>query len=100
MSILAPLIETLINQHWIIRFLSSRDCLKGKEVKIALISALIFGAGHFYSLAYILFGFVLGLLFAYAYIVYQDKKFSAYWIVFWIHCIRNFISFCIFYFPF
>lgn len=97
MSILAPLIETLINQHWIIRFLSSRDCLKGKEVKIALISALIFGAGHFYSLAYIL---VLGLLFAYAYIVYQDKKFSAFWVVFWIHCIRNFISVILDYFPF
>lgn len=91
-SILAPILETLIFQYGSIEILNLIPYFKGKNVIITIISALLFGIAHSYSLLYIFFGFTIGLLLAYSYIVYKKKNFSAFWVVFWIHCIRNTIS--------
>ncbi|MCY6356245.1 CPBP family intramembrane glutamic endopeptidase [Clostridium sp. ZS2-4] len=91
-SIAAPILETLIFQYGIIEILNLIPYFKGKNIIITIISALLFGIAHSYSLLYIFFGFSIGLLLAYSYIVYRKKNFSAFWVVFWIHCIRNTIS--------
>lgn len=91
-SILAPLIETLIFQYAVIEKLSSIKILKGKNIVVSIISAALFGISHSYSYLYIFYGFIIGLLLAYAYLIYKKKNFSAFWVVFWIHCIRNTIT--------
>ncbi|AKA70409.1 CPBP family intramembrane glutamic endopeptidase [Clostridium scatologenes] len=98
-SILSPILETAIFQYAIIEFLSSINILKGKSILIIIISAVLFGIPHSYSYIYIFYGFIMGLLLAYSYLTYKSKNFSAFWVVFWIHCIRNTIStiFIIFY---
>ncbi|WP_026895490.1 CPBP family intramembrane glutamic endopeptidase [Clostridiisalibacter paucivorans] len=99
-SIVAPIIETLIFQYGVIEILSSINYFKGKNIIIVIVSALIFGISHSYSVLYIFFGFIIGLLLAYSYILYKKKDFSAFGVVFWIHCIRNFISFMLRYVTF
>lgn len=98
-SIVVPILETLIYQYGIIEILNSIKYFKGKNVIIAIISALLFGISHNYSLLYIFFGFSIGLVLAYSYIVYKQKDFSAFWVVVWIHCIRNFIATLLNYLP-
>ena len=91
-SILAPIIETLIFQCAVIEKLSSIRILKEKNIIIVIASAMLFAISHSYSYLYIFYTFIIGLLLAYSYLVYKKKNFSAFWVVFWIHCIRNTIS--------
>lgn len=91
-SILGPLFETLIFQYVVIEMLGSIRALKGKNIITAVISAILFAISHSYSYIYIFYAFIIGLLLAYSYLVYKNKNFSAFWVVFWIHCIRNTIS--------
>ncbi|MFT5872151.1 MAG: membrane protease YdiL (CAAX protease family) [Clostridium sp.] len=91
-SIVGPIVETFIFQYGIIEILSSIKIFKQKNIIIAIISALIFGFSHSYSYLYVFFGFMIGLVLAYSYLTYKKKSFSAFWVVFWIHCIRNTIS--------
>lgn len=97
-SILAPIIETLIFQYVVIEILNAVKILKEKNIAIVIISAVLFGISHSYSYLYIFYAFIIGLLLAYSYLVYKKKKFSAFWVVFWIHCIRNTISTILIYF--
>lgn len=92
-TIVAPILETLIFQYGVIEILNHISYFKGKNLVIAIISAILFGVVHSYSVLYMFFGFIIGLLLAYSYILYKKKSFSAFWVVFWIHCIRNSISF-------
>lgn len=91
-SILTPILETFIFQYTIIEILSSIKILKEKNIVIVMVSAVLFGISHPYSYLYIFYAFIIGLLLAYSYLIYKKKKFSAFWVVFWIHCIRNTIS--------
>lgn len=91
-SVLAPILETIIFQYGVIEILSSLKFFKEKNIVIAIISAALFGVSHSYSYLYIFYGFLIGLLLAYSYLTYKKKKISAFWVVFWIHCIRNTIS--------
>ncbi len=86
----SPFIETLFFQKWIIQFV--RFFYKdGKYFKIAsiLLSSICFGLMHFYSLLYILKTFFLGIVFAFFYIEFSDKKISSFWIVFIMHALFN-----------
>ncbi|MGK0469095.1 CPBP family glutamic-type intramembrane protease [Clostridium sp.] len=96
-SIIGPIVETFIFQYGIIEILSSIKIFKEKNIIIAIISSLIFGFSHSYSYLYIFYGFIIGLLLAYSYLIYKKKNFSAFWVIFWIHCIRNTISTILFY---
>lgn len=91
-SIVGPIVETFIFQYGIIEILSSIKIFKEKNIIIAIIAALLFGISHSYSYIYVFYGFILGLVLAYSYLTYKKKSFSAFWVVFWIHCIRNTIS--------
>lgn len=91
-GLVGPVIETFIFQYGIIEILSFYDRFKARKWLVAVISAFIFGLTHTYSVWYIVYAFVLGLLLAYAYFTYKKKSHSAFWIVFWIHCIRNTIA--------
>lgn len=91
-SIIGPLLETFIFQYGIIEILSSNKIFKEKKIIIAIISSLLFGISHSYSYLYMFYAFIIGLFLAYSYFVYKKKGFSAFWIVFIIHCLRNTIS--------
>ena len=53
--ILGPLFETLIFQKWLYQLLSLFKVLKRNKVWLILISAVIFGPIHLYSLSYIIY---------------------------------------------
>ncbi|GKU25223.1 CPBP family glutamic-type intramembrane protease [Clostridium folliculivorans] len=91
-SIIAPLFETLISQCAVIEILNCIEIFKEKKIIIAIISAFLFAIGHTYSFLYVFYTFIIGLILAYSYLTYKEKSYSAFWVVFWIHCIRNTIS--------
>ncbi len=74
--IIAPIFETYVNQslpyllYERVAFFLNRKCL------IMIISALLFGLKHFYSLFYIIYGLMGGLVFMYAYMarIKEDKR--------------------------
>jgi hypothetical protein len=89
--IFAPIFETFLNQLAVIRL--GEDFLKIKNKYIlVLLSALVFGLGHYYSLIYIFQTFLIGLILAYSFILYDDTKHSAFWIVTIIHALKNFVA--------
>lgn len=95
--IIAPLLETFIFQYGIIKILRKINILKNNNLTIILISSLIFGLQHFYSLSYIIHTTILGIFLAYAFVVYERKKTSPFWVVCAIHSLKNFISFSLIY---
>jgi membrane protease YdiL (CAAX protease family) len=90
--IIAPILETLIFQKGIIILSRKIEYIKNRVWLQIVISALIFGLNHTYSVAYIFVGFLLGLIFAYSYIVSEDKKSNALRNVIIIHSLSNMIS--------
>ncbi|GAA0695334.1 CPBP family glutamic-type intramembrane protease [Clostridium cadaveris] len=94
-SIIAPLLETFLFQYGAIKILRKINILKNNNLIIILISALIFGLQHCYSLSYIIHTTILGIFLSYAFVVYETKKVSPFWVVCIIHSLRNFISFSI-----
>lgn len=74
--VLAPILETLLNQSLPYYILNKIKYFKERSYLILLASALFFGLLHFYSLFYIFYAFLLGLLFMYGYMIRikTDKK--------------------------
>lgn len=68
--LIAPLIETYLTQFLPFKFLES----KVNPILIILISATIFGAFHWYSLVYMLYGFSAGLVYAFAFYFKRHEK--------------------------
>lgn len=91
-GIIAPLLETLLLQSIPIR-LTLYFKPDGRLTAI-LISAIIFGLLHYYSIFYIIYGFLGGLLFATVYMICKDKRnhVYAYFIVVLLHSIWNTIG--------
>lgn len=87
--LLVPFFNTLVFQHGIIRFLSSRKFFENKEVWIGVISAILFCICHYFSFLVFVYYFLAGLVLAYAYMDYMEKDFSAFGVVFGIYCIKN-----------
>ena len=88
--LLAPLFETLIFQTAPI--LISRKHSSLSPGTIILASSLFFAVAHSYSIAYIFYAFLIGLLLAYSYTMYLEKTVSAFWVVATIHSLRNMFS--------
>lgn len=90
--IILPIIETLIFQLFPYFLMTQFDYLKNRSWIIIILSAILFGLSHYYSLWYILHSGSLGALFMYAYIVRQRKNdsFAALCLV---HILRNVTSF-------
>jgi len=94
-AIIAPIVETFIFQYLIIRILKKINFFKNRMVLVMFISAVVFGASHTYSIFYMFMTFISGLLLAYAFIVYEDKKASAFWVTMAIHSFKNSITWTI-----
>jgi hypothetical protein len=88
--IVIPLIETAIFQWLLIRTLGGNFKLSDKWC--VLISATAFGLSHLYSYQYAVFGFVLGLVLAYSFILCDDFGKKPFLSVFMIHASHNAIS--------
>ena len=90
--IIAPIVETYIFQVLIIN-LFTNYWIKNKNIAI-LISALLFGFSHLYSWYYIFWTFFVGLVFAWAYVIYKEKQGykKAVFAIILIHALRNLVS--------
>ena len=88
--IIAPAAETAMNQTLPIYL--QRKYTKLGWICIILISALIFGAIHFYSIRYIAFAFLVGTVLSYGYVVRRRKNGSPFIIITLVHAIRNAIA--------
>lgn len=89
----ASILETLIYQHWIIRFINRFPVFRGKRSVLIVLSALAFGAVHWMPVFHVFHTFLIGLLLAYTYVLKMEQPREAFWIVKAIHAMRNLISF-------
>lgn len=85
--IISPFIETAIFQYIIIELLFD----KFKKEIICIVSAIIFACTHLYNLMYFIFAFIIGLTFAYLYLIGRLKK-RGFLYVYMTHIIYNFIA--------
>jgi len=90
--IIAPIIETFVAQHIIIKFLSSFKALAYKKYLIIILSSIVFGIGHTQSVSYMIMTFAIGLLLAYSYLVFMNRPQSAFWTTALIHSLRNSVT--------
>ncbi len=67
--ILAPVVETFLGQSLPYYLLNKIKYFNERSYLILFTSALFFGLLHFYSLFYIFYAFVLGLIFMYGYMI-------------------------------
>lgn len=87
--ILAPIFETLLNQSLPYYLLNKVKYLSERRYLILLISAFLFGITHFYSLFYIIFACIMGivLMFGYMIRIRTDKK--TYYLIAFCHSLVN-----------
>ncbi|SHH35279.1 CPBP family intramembrane glutamic endopeptidase [Tepidibacter thalassicus] len=90
--IIAPLYETLIYQKLIISICDKIKFLSKRKYLIVLISGVIFGSRHTYSLQYVFHMIIVGIIWAYAYVIYKEKRKYPYWVVCTIHVLNNLIA--------
>lgn len=88
--VLAPLIETLIFQKWFYKLFSYIDWFNQYKILIILLSAVVFGLIHFYSLSYIIYNFFVGAFFMFVYIIKIGNR--PYWTVAVLHGLMNLFS--------
>lgn len=93
-SIIVPYIETLIFQYGIINFLEQNKYLSKNKWMIISISGIAFSLSHTYDLYYVINTFIIGVLLAYAFVLYKSspKKLSPFKVTFFIHAVRNTIT--------
>ncbi|WP_436866963.1 CPBP family glutamic-type intramembrane protease [Bacillus fungorum] len=94
----APVYETVIFQVFLFWVLSCIPLIKDRDYLIILIASIIFGLSHSDGITYIVATAIIGVLYNYAYWVYQKKNekvevtISAFWIVVLIHSLHNAIA--------
>lgn len=91
---LAPLLETALYQALPIELLSWKTGFSW-QAKV-LISAMLFGAAHWYSWGYVLSAFLVGLTLAYGYAALRRGRGRPFLLVFLVHGLRNSISLTVF----
>lgn len=91
--LVTPVLETLIFQYGVIElFFKLKN--KNKVMFAALTSAFLFSLSHYYNLLYILGAFILGLGFAFFYIVAKRRKdINPFWLLTCIHSLLNLVAF-------
>ncbi|WP_428657428.1 CPBP family glutamic-type intramembrane protease [Runella sp.] len=90
--IIAPIIETLVFQYGAIKI--SRKIVKNIHFQ-AFISASLFAISHCYNFLYAMNILAAGLVFGYAFIISEQRKYYPFWIIFFIHSLYNFHVFLI-----
>ena len=71
--IISPIFETFLAQSLPYKLLKKMKYINERDYLILLISAIFFGLIHFYSLFYIFYAFLLGLVLMYGYMVRIDS---------------------------
>ena len=91
---LFPLLETLFFQRFLINISSNllRKLNVNSLIFPGILSALGFGLFHLYNLLYFFLGVIAGGSFAFFYVIVENRKESAFLVVFFIHAIINVIS--------
>ena len=89
--IVAPIVETLIFQFLVMNVLMRLipDKFPCKLYVVFCVSAGLFGIVHFYSISYIVFAFLVGLVLSYTYYYFSANKNIAFWSVVLVHAMRN-----------
>jgi len=93
--LIAPFLETLVFQYFPFWFMQKWIWLKTKKGLYIIVSAMLFGLSHTYSLSYIIMAFSVGLILAYIYFFYSKTTKLAFWSTTLIHSLRNGFSFLI-----
>ena len=92
--IIGPLIETLIFQFGIIEIFLFFKKNKIFELIAIVLSSILFGLTHNYNLYYLVFGIIVGFIFAIIYVVAKKRNdMNAFTIVFITHIFTNLIAF-------
>lgn len=89
-AIITPVVETALFQWLPIRLLHT--WLKLPVVVAVLASAALFGIGHTYSIGYVVYTFMIGLVLAYGFVLKDYPKGRAYLLICIVHAIRNTVS--------
>ena len=93
--IIAPFLETAILQAFLLEpfiFYNANE----KVLKFAIIaSALVFSLTHFFSVYYVIIAFLQGLILAYCYCIFKDRRLPSFLAVFLVHSIYNSLAFII-----
>lgn len=87
--ILAPILETLVFQHLTYKLFQVFSATRGKYLIYILLSSLLFGSLHSYSLSYMASAFTMGLVLNYIYFFYSKNIQVAFWSTAFIHFLRN-----------
>jgi len=87
--ILAPIFETFLNQYLPYYLLNKVKYLNERSYLILLASALFFGLTHFYSVFYIIYAFILGLVFMYGYMVRIKTDKNTFYLIAICHSLLN-----------
>jgi uncharacterized protein len=90
--VIAPLLETLLNQYLVIEILSTIKYFKKRKLLVVMLSAFIFGVVHSYSISYMINMFFVGYILAIAFLLKMKQGYAFGYVTF-IHAIRNFVVF-------
>ncbi|MES2330375.1 MAG: CPBP family intramembrane glutamic endopeptidase [Bacteroidota bacterium] len=91
--IAAPIIETAIVQLWIIKTVLKYS--RNNRLLAVLISAILFGLAHHYSIAYVLKATLAGTIYAMLWFSIAGKQKNPFWYVVLTHSMYNSIGFII-----
>lgn len=91
--ILIPILETFIHQHLPFKLMQSWSWAKNKYGLYIIVSAIVFGLIHTYSLQYMIFAFSVGLILGYMYFFYSKTPRKSFWSTTLIHALRNLVAF-------
>jgi hypothetical protein len=87
--ILAPIIETFLGQSLPYYLLKKLSYMNGRNYLVIIASALFFGLLHFYSVFYIIYAFILGLVLSYGYAVRIRSDKNAFLLIAVCHALLN-----------
>lgn len=88
--IIAPILETLLFQYLPYFYLK-----KYSAIYTIIISSILFGLSHAYSIIYIIYGLTVGILFICAFFYSIKKYLQPFWLVAFCHFIYNLFAFCV-----
>lgn len=91
-SLIIPFVETFIFQYLVIELIRTIKKIKDSTFLTIIISAIVFSLSHYYNVLYIFYSFIMGVLLAYTYILYEKKNYHPFLMVMVIHILRNTIT--------
>ena len=87
--ILGPILETFVFQYVIFKILSLIKLERNWNLLFLIISASLFGLSHCYSLVYVLYATITGVVLAFIYYFYRLHTKKAFWTTALIHALVN-----------